>query len=143
MDREMLAAILDEELARTSPEGEYDVTLGPNELMGLGPDDVDCSTDNWSLRIEAWPDGPVWLAVDDEPEPFADPEAFRAARVAFMPARTERALAMADGRLDGALTAALARSSDPMTLDLAEALRARRAEPADDDAAPKQENGTD
>jgi hypothetical protein len=77
---------------------------------------VDIATDSWTLRIEGTPVTMAWLSIDDEPE---DAERLPAARLAAMPLDVDQALAIANGRLDGALMTALSASRDPLTLDLA------------------------
>ena len=94
-------------------------------LPGEAPGEVDLAGEEWTLRVEGWPERPVaWLALDDEPEAPAER---RSAREAAMGGASEAALAALDARLDGALSAALAASGDPLSLDLAEAIRARAA----------------
>jgi hypothetical protein len=91
---------------------EFDVTPGTTG-------DLDVSTDDWTLHIENWPNGPAWLAIDDEPD---DPSAYTTARRQVMNEEVERALAEADRAVGGALTRALQASGDPFTTDSANAL---------------------
>jgi hypothetical protein len=82
--------------------------------------ELDVSTDEWTLHVEGWPDGPAWLAIDDEPD---EPARYAAARRAVIPEAVEQALAGTDYEVGGALSRALAASGDPFTLDLLDALR--------------------
>jgi hypothetical protein len=80
---------------------------------------LEAMTDEWTLRIEGWPDGIAYLTIDDEP---GDVTEMRRARRAVMPVAVERALALADRELGGGLALALRASADPLSIDLAQAL---------------------
>ncbi len=98
-------------------------------LAVLSPDDFDATvedehaieiaTDDWTLRIEDWPDGAGWLAIDDEPD---DPSEYERARRAVMSEAVERALADLDRQLGGAIVRSLIASGDPFSQDFAHAL---------------------
>jgi hypothetical protein len=99
------------------------VTVALSEIMYADTFDVipgdafvDIAADSWTLRIEGTPVTMAWLSIDDEPE---DPKKLHADRRAAMPLDIDQALAIANGRLDGALMTALSASRDPLTLDLA------------------------
>ncbi|MGH2561494.1 MAG: hypothetical protein ACRDJH_20710 [Thermomicrobiales bacterium] len=80
---------------------------------------LEAMTDTWTLRVEGWPGGIAYLTIDDEP---AAADELRAARRVAMSLDVERALAIADGAMGGALTVALRASGDPLSVDLAYAL---------------------
>lgn len=94
-------------------EDDFDVTSGEDGSL-------DVSTDHWTVHLES---GGGFLAIDDEPE---EPSLYAAARRAVMSERVERALALADRELDGAMSAALAASGDPFTLSFVAALSAHQ-----------------
>lgn len=107
-----LAAALTAAMHTVLDPDEFDVTEG-------APGELDLSTDDWTLHVEDWPNGPAWLAIDDEPDDLA---AYTAARRRVMSEAVERALAEADRAVDGALTRALRASGDPFTIQFATAL---------------------
>ncbi|HEY8446289.1 MAG TPA: hypothetical protein VIL01_04210 [Thermomicrobiales bacterium] len=117
MDANQAAETIRAALLTAMDAEEFDVTVGD-------AGEIDISTDDWTLHFDNWPDGPGWLAIDEEPE---DPAAYAEARRAVMSADVERALAAADRDLNGTLSRALAASDDPFTLDLIEAMRSAAA----------------
>lgn len=112
MDTAQLAQALRTALLTAMEADDFDVTPGT-------AGDLDVSTDDWTLRIEGWPSGVAWLAIDEEPD---DPAQYGTARRAVMSEAVEQALAALDIELGGELTRALASSSDPFTLDFVAAL---------------------
>lgn len=102
--RERLSAVL-------SP-ADFDVTVEDGQA-------IEIATDDWTLRIEGWPDGIGWLAIDDEPD---DPTAYGQARRSVMSEAVERALADVDRLLGGAIVRSLLASGDPFSHDFAHAL---------------------
>jgi hypothetical protein len=112
LDTAQLAQALRTALLTVMDADDFDVTLGE-------AGDLDVSTDDWTLRIEGWPSGVAWLAIDEEPD---DPAQYATARRAVMSEAVEQALAARDIDLGGELTRALAASGDPFTLDFVAAL---------------------
>ena len=118
MDATTVEGLLRDAFADAIAADEVDV------LTGEEPGVVEVAGEEWTLRLEGWPDRPVaWLALDDEPDAV---EERRAAREAAIGDAFEAVLARVDRRLGGALAAALAASGDPLSLDLAAALVDRR-----------------
>jgi homoserine kinase len=117
-DTNRLAAALSAALRTVLDPDEFDVTPATTG-------DLDVSTDDWTLHIENWPNGPAWLAIDDEPD---DASAYTAARRQVMSEEVERALAEADQAVARGLTRALQASSDPFTIGLVAALIELRPE---------------
>ena len=82
---------------------------------------VQVSGEEWTLHVEGWPASPLgWLALDDEPE---DATERRATREAAMGEAALAALALADRTLEGGLSAALRAPGDPLSTELADAIR--------------------
>jgi hypothetical protein len=119
LDADAFVDLLTRHLHTALEADEFDLTLDPDT------GEIDLSTDDWTLKIERWPGGPAWLAIDDEPD---DPVDYRAARRAVMTEASERALAAANLELDGALSDTLVAGSDPFSQDLGVALREAAAE---------------
>src|SRR4029079_11989277 len=109
-----LARIVAETLKEVLDAGAFDVIPGDDGAF------VDIATDAWTLRIEGAPVTIAWLSIDDEPDNL---DRLATARQAVMPLAVDRALASADEQLEAALAAALTASGDPLTSDLAEAIR--------------------
>jgi hypothetical protein len=122
-------------LATSSKEGVLDITTAAEQarerlLAVLSPDDFDVTvedeqaieiaTDDWTLRIEGWPDGAGWLAIDEEPD---DQSEYERARRAVMSEAVERALADIDRQLGGAIVRSLIASGDPFSQDFAHVLQ--------------------
>jgi hypothetical protein len=105
-----LAAVLGHHLASVLAADEFDV------VPGDAPGEVEAMTDDWTLHIERWPDGPAFLALDDEPD---DPAALGEAIIEVMSAPVVAALAAVDRDVAGALSTALRASADPLSLVLA------------------------
>ena len=109
MDRETFVRIVRAHLLTAMHEDEFDVAAGDDGAL-------DVATDHWTVHLEA---GNGFFAIDDEPE---EPAQFAAARRKVLNEKVERALALADRELGGAISAALTASGDPFTLDLVAAL---------------------
>ena len=105
MDIETYARVIRSHLQAVLGGDEFDVAAGDDGTL-------DVATDHWTVHLEA---GGGFLAIDDEPE---EPAQFAAARRKVLNEKVERALALADRELGGAITAALTASGDPFTLDL-------------------------
>lgn len=89
-------------------------------VVASGGDEVEVVADEWTLTV--WmPSGTLaaFLAIEDEPEDRAQ---LSAARKGLMSEAATDALSRANARLDGVLVAALRRSGDPLSEDLAAAI---------------------
>jgi hypothetical protein len=115
MDNETFVRVIRARLLTVMHEDDFDVVAGEDGAL-------DISTDHWTIHLEH---DVGFLAIDDEPE---QPSQFATSRRAVISERVERALAFADGELDGALSAALTASSDPFTLDFVAALSKHQAD---------------
>ena len=115
MDRDEFVRIVTTQLLTVMSGDEFDVVAGDDGSL-------DVSTDHWTIHVES---GGGFLAIDDEPEEAGQ---FAAARRKVMTEKVERALALADRELAGALSAALTASGDPFTLDFVAALANHRAD---------------
>lgn len=130
-DRATTGAALAEAFAALVAADEVDILppggSAPAELPADDAgDNLDVAGEEWTLHLEGFP-GPrlAYLAVEDEPEaPTA--QAVRAAREDAVSPAALAAIAAADAHLGGALVAALAASHDLLSLDLADAVAARR-----------------
>ncbi|MDP9469863.1 MAG: hypothetical protein M3Q71_04230 [Chloroflexota bacterium] len=121
VDTESLIAALRDSFASLIEADEADVEAGP----AFG--EVEVVGETWTLHLEGLPETPrAWLAIDDEPENAAE---IRAAREAAVGPEAMAALVRADTVLGGALSCALSESDDPLSLDLAAALRAAAPQP--------------
>ncbi len=116
MDIESLTAALRDAFAPLIEADEVDIEVGQE----LG--EVEVVAETWTLHLEGLPEAPRgWIAIDDEPENAAD---IRVAREEAMGTEAMAALVQADSLLGGALRGALTASDDPISVDLAAALRA-------------------
>jgi len=79
---------------------------------------VSVATDEWTLHFAA--DGGIWLAIDLEPD---DASQLRAAWRSALGPEVEQILAEINQLGAGALVSRLTQSPDPLSNDLAEALR--------------------
>ncbi|MER3439369.1 MAG: hypothetical protein C4346_18240 [Chloroflexota bacterium] len=103
--RERLRAVL-------SPD-DFDVTVEDGQA-------IEIATDDWTLRIEGWPEGAGWFAIDEEPD---DQAGYARARRAVMSEAVERALADIDRLLGGVIVRSLLASGDPFSQDFAQVLQ--------------------
>jgi hypothetical protein len=113
MTIEEAGEIILQELLRVLNADDVDAFPGPTG------NEIDISTDTWTLHLEGWSDGIAWLALDSEPD---DPAEFELVRRKALSQKVEGALVAANGRLDGQLARALLVSGDPFSEDLARAL---------------------
>lgn len=111
MDENRIREVVTKHLLTVLKPADFDIT------GSLDDDGLDISTDEWTIHLES---GWGFLAIEDEPEL---PAAFAAARRKVMPEKVERALIAIDRELDGALSAALETSGDPLSLDFVPVLR--------------------
>ena len=116
MDCATVAEAIAHALKKVLGEDGFDVLPDGTERF------VDIAADEWTLRVEGNPVSVAWLSIEDEPEQESE---LAAARRAIMPAAVDNALTLADERLGGTLTAALAASHDPLSLDLLASMSAR------------------
>ncbi|CAA9547366.1 MAG: hypothetical protein AVDCRST_MAG33-584 [uncultured Thermomicrobiales bacterium] len=99
-----------------------DVEILPAE--GDDGTDIAVAGDVWTLYLSGWP-GPAtaFVAVEDEPDEDADPDAVAAAWRSAVPESALAAMTIAELDLEGGLTAALLASGDPLSTSLAAAIR--------------------
>ncbi len=99
-----------------------DVDILPAE--GEDHDDIAVAGDAWTLYLSGWP-GPAtaFVAIEDEPSDDAGADTVEAAWRAVVSGDAVTAIGMADMELEGALTAALDASGDPLSRSIATAVR--------------------
>lgn len=114
MEIERIISVVRTHLLTVMHEEDFDLAPGNDDLL-------DISTDHWTIHLE---NGSGFLAIDEEP---ADSAAFATSRHAVMSEKVELALAAADRELGGTLSAALAASGDPFTLDFVATLSGRQS----------------
>ena len=103
--------------------GSQEVDILPAE--GEEKTDIAVAGDAWTLYLSGWPGlGVAFVAIEDEPEDDAEPHAVEMAWRAAVGDDVVAALMVADLDLDGALTAALDASGDPLSGSIAAAVRA-------------------
>ena len=109
------------EVAFAGLTGSGDVDILPAE--GDDGMDIALAGDVWTLYLSGWP-GPAtaFVAVEDEPDEDADSNAVEAAWRSAVPSTVIDAMAVADMEMDGALTAALIASADPLSASIAKAI---------------------
>lgn len=105
-----LFQVLQAVFANLIDRGDVDVVAMP------GINEIEVQADAWTLVLAGWPLASAWIALDETPSSHAEHMAALAAAIA-PPERD--ALREADRQLDGAVIAALAGSSDPLSEALA------------------------
>jgi hypothetical protein len=115
MDAEDLIDQLEPALIAALGENGFD--LGIDDDSGA----IELATDDWTLVLEAWPDGIGFVASDDEPSASNDAELTDALIKLF--GKGLAPLRNVDRYADGAISAALARTSDPLSNGLAALLK--------------------
>ena len=115
MDAEELIDQLEPALIAAVGEQGFDLAL--DEDSGA----IELATDDWTLVLEDWPNGIGFLAMDDEPAANGDAETIEALTALFGKALAP--LREADRYADGAISAALSRTSDPLSNGLATLLK--------------------
>lgn len=86
-------------------------------VAGLDPDAWEVQADAWTLSAEGWPLAVAFIAIDDEP---SDPQERASALDAAFGPGDLAALRDLDARLDGAVSEALRRSGDELSVMVAE-----------------------
>ena len=114
MDAERLITTLELALGGALADDDFDVLLGVDEDA---PEAVEVTADAWTLHIERWPGGAAFIALESEPEGDDPAEGNVALRKAL--GAGIGAFAAVDDTLEGALTAALRASGDPLSARLA------------------------
>ena len=115
MDAHQLIDRLDTALEKALGEDEFD--LGIDEESGA----IELATDEWTLVLEAWPDGIGFLALDDDPAPGSSAELLTAIELLIGPALAP--IKDADAATGGGIAAALVRTFDPVSNALASLLQ--------------------
>jgi hypothetical protein len=82
---------------------------------------IEIATDDWTLVLEDWPNGIGFLAIDDEPATDNQAQLLDSLQSLFGTALAP--LREADRYADGAISAALSRTSDPLSNGLAQLLK--------------------
>jgi hypothetical protein len=112
MDLQQLAVSFTSALKEVLEEDEFDVVLDSDGELNV-------STDDWTIHVEDWPDGPAWIAIDEEPENEAD---YPAALSKVASPEILAALAKIDSQADGGLVNALVTGGDPFSQTLVKRL---------------------
>ncbi len=87
-------------------------------------DDIAVAGDVWTLYLSGWPGlATAFVAIEDEPPDGASAEVVEGARRAAVPDGVIAAFVSADMELEGALSAALVASGDPLSQSIAVAVR--------------------
>lgn len=120
MDVAVALLMLKQILAPLFAEDEVDFVANENT------NELEVMTDDWTLHVDCRPNGLAWLALDTEPE---SAEEARALRDEVMGRDVVHGLVEIDGRLDGALSVALAASDDLLSTDLVAAMAEVRDKP--------------
>lgn len=99
-----------------------DVDILPAE--GDEQNDIAVAGDVWTLYLNGWPGlATAFIAIEEEPAEGASPDVVEAAWREVMSPAVVAAMAVVDLDLDGALTAALDASGDPLSASIATAVR--------------------
>jgi hypothetical protein len=119
-----LAAVQD---AFAGLAGSDEVDILPAE--GDDGTDIAVAGDAWTLYLSGWPGLAVaFVAIEDEPDDAADVDTVEAAWHSAVGDDVVAAMMVADLDLNGALTAALDASGDPLSGSIAAAVRASAGE---------------
>lgn len=115
MDAEDLIDQLEPALIAALGENGFD--LGIDDDSGA----IELATDDWTLVLEDWPDGIGFVATDDEPTANSTAELLDALITLF--GKGLAPLREVDRYADGAISAALSRTTDPLSNGLATLLK--------------------
>jgi len=115
MDADELIDQLEPALIASLGDGGFD--LERDDESGA----IELATDDWTLVLEAWPDGIGFLAIDDEPAAASEAELQKA--ITDLIGKAIAPLRAADQHTDGAIATALTRTSDPISNALAKLLK--------------------